>query len=134
VNQVAFPNAANPSWTTFHAGDFAPMFQDDSSLDKVQIFNLMVLAGVADSGVWSEATAFCERKRLPDHGSAGARFRRRRAGNAAADQGRHARATIPKSTNSALYFPYLKSTDPLTSSPIELPPSGYVAGIFAART
>ncbi len=132
VNQVAFPNAANPSWTTFHAGDFAPMFQDDSSLDKVQIFNLMVLAGVADSGVWSEATAFCERKRAflimdpPVLDSADGEL-----GTLPLIKDDMLGATIPKSTNSALYFPYLKSTDPLTSSPIELPPSGYVAGIFA---
>ncbi|MBD0327662.1 MAG: phage tail sheath family protein, partial [Pyrinomonadaceae bacterium] len=38
---------------------------------------------------------------------------------------------IPKSTNGALYFPYLNAIDPLTSAVIELPPSGYVAGVYA---
>ena len=47
--------------------------------------------------------------------------------------------SIPKSQNSALYFPYLTSSDPLTgqvinpftNQPYEVPPSGTVAGIFA---
>jgi len=38
---------------------------------------------------------------------------------------------VPKSTNGALYFPYLLSQDPLTGNVIELPPSGFVAGIYA---
>jgi phage tail sheath protein FI len=38
---------------------------------------------------------------------------------------------IPKSPNGALYFPYLNSLDPLTGSPIELPPSGFVTGMYA---
>ena len=38
---------------------------------------------------------------------------------------------FPTSTNGALYFPYIRSNDPLTGQTIELPPSGSVAGIFA---
>ncbi|NKB18852.1 MAG: hypothetical protein HC770_14010 [Pseudanabaena sp. CRU_2_10] len=38
---------------------------------------------------------------------------------------------VPKSQNGAIYFPYLKSNDPLTGNPMELPPSGFVAGIYA---
>ena len=37
----------------------------------------------------------------------------------------------PRSTNGAVYFPYIKSTDPLTGAAIELPPSGAVAGVYA---
>ncbi len=33
--------------------------------------------------------------------------------------------------NAAFYFPYLKTIDLLTGDPIELPPSGYVAGVYA---
>jgi phage tail sheath protein FI len=38
---------------------------------------------------------------------------------------------VPKSQNGAIYFPYLRSTDPLTGNAIALPPSGFVAGIYA---
>jgi phage tail sheath protein FI len=47
--------------------------------------------------------------------------------------------TIPPSPNSALYFPYLTTTDPLTGlafdrvndQPYEMSPSGTIAGVFA---
>jgi phage tail sheath protein FI len=120
------------TWTTFDPADFAPVFEQDSSLDKVPIFNLMVLPGVSDSGVWSEALAFCERKRAflildpPPQ--------------AAADpssaplplmEDLMQSARVPKSTNGAIYFPYLQSNDPVTGEPIDLPPSGLVAGVYA---
>jgi len=38
---------------------------------------------------------------------------------------------IAISQNGALYFPYLQSTDPVTSLPTEVAPSGYVAGLYA---
>jgi phage tail sheath protein FI len=135
---MAYPNppytiAGYPlaAWTTFNAADFGPVFQEDSSLDKVSIFNLMVLPGVADNGVWSEAAAFCERKRAflimdpPKQDSADG------DGGLPLIAADMLGANIPKSTNSALYFPYLKSNNPLTSSTDQLPPSGFVAGIFA---
>ena len=39
---------------------------------------------------------------------------------------------LPTSQNGALYFPYLVSTDPITSNNIPMAPSGFVAGIYAA--
>jgi hypothetical protein len=140
ANQVpmAYPNPPytvpgypQPGWTTFNAADFGPVFQEDSSLDKVSIFNLMVIPGVADNAIWSEAAAFCERKRAflimdpPAQDSADG------DGGLPMIAADMLGSNIPKSTNSALYFPYLKSTDPLTSTKIELPPSGFVSGIFA---
>ena len=49
---------------TFDSADFTKVFQDDSSLDKVSIFNLLAIPGLgADSNaIWSAALAFCERK------------------------------------------------------------------------
>jgi len=38
---------------------------------------------------------------------------------------------IPKSQNGALYFPYLRASDPSTGNPLFLPPSGFVAGVIA---
>jgi hypothetical protein len=39
---------------------------------------------------------------------------------------------VPKSVpNGALYFPYVNTIDPVTAQPLPLPPSGYVAGVYA---
>ncbi|MDT7543574.1 MAG: uncharacterized protein QOE33_3478 [Acidobacteriota bacterium] len=117
--------------TTFSEGDFIPVFQQDTTLDKISIFNLLLVPGVADNSVWSAALAFCERKQAfvimdPPR-------------DAAADPSSAPLKTmademdnvVPKSPNGAIYFPYLNSQDPLTGNAVELPPSGFVAGIFA---
>lgn len=116
--------------TTFSTADFVGAFAQDSSLDKVAVFNLLLTPGVADNSVWSYALAFAERKLafvILDPPA-----------NAAADASSAPLPTIdtflaaiPKSANGALYFPYLKAQDPLTGAEIEQPPSGYVAGIYA---
>ncbi len=38
---------------------------------------------------------------------------------------------VPTSQNGAIYFPYLKTTDPVSGLSTSVAPSGYVAGIFA---
>ena len=115
--------------TTFDIGDFLDVFEPDTSLDKVQIFNMLLTPGVSDNAVLSAALSFAERKRAfaivdpPEM--------------AAADSSGSLPAIdtflplIPRSQNGALYFPYLLSTDPVTSATISVPPSGYVAGIYA---
>lgn len=135
VNQVAlgYSTPPDPGWTTFSEADFAPVFEADSSLDKVSIFNILVLAGVADNSVWSEALAFCERKQaflildppVQDSADGEGSLNLPLIGDDIQT------GTVPKSTNGALYFPYLQSNDPLTGNVIELPPSGFVAGIYA---
>jgi hypothetical protein len=137
VNQVSltYVNADphQPLWTTFSANDFFNVFQQDSSLDKVSIFNLLLVPGVADNSVWSEALAFCERKQAfvildpPPQDSADGDGNLNLPLMADDIQG----AIVPKSTNGALYFPYLLSNDPLTGNTLELPPSGFVAGIYS---
>ncbi len=117
--------------TTFSTSDFTPVFQQDSMLDKIPIFNLLVIPGISDNGIWSAALAFCERKQafaILDPPA-----------QAAADPGSSPLpliadlmdSVVPKSQNGALYFPYVLSNDPLTGQTIELPPSGFVAGIYA---
>lgn len=116
--------------TSFSAADFTAVFGQDTSLDKVQIFNLLVLPAVADNAVWSAALSFCERKHAfaildpPRQAAADDSF-------APLPKVADAIATLPKSTNGALYFPYLKVPDPVTGATIELAPSGQVAGIYA---
>src|SRR5207247_7434768 len=106
---------------------------ENTSLDKVHIFNLIVVPGVADTGIWSAALAFAERRRafvILDPPVA----------DASDPDPTHALTSIgedvdngifPPSTNGALYFPWLRTLDPLSGQPMELPPSGYVAGIYA---
>lgn len=125
----------NP-YTTYQPGDFAPAFAEDGSLDKVPIFNLLLTPGVWDQPVLSEALAFCERKRAfmimdppNDAGADHASDPLPLIGEIMADA--VSPRVIPKSQNGALYFPYLRSTDPETGSPVTVPPSGYVAGIYA---
>jgi phage tail sheath protein FI len=131
VNQAALGPAPDPSLSGFNAIDFAGVFAQDSSLDKVSIFNLLAIPGVADNVIWSEAIAFCERKLAfvildpPAQDSADGEGGLPLIGDDI--QG----STVPKSANGALYFPYLRSNDPLTGTVLELAPSGFIAGIYA---
>ncbi len=134
VTQLITSNPGNPPSgfaSVFNVGDFTPVFQQDSSLDKLSIFNLLVLPGIADNGIWSEALAFCERKLAflimdpPAQDAADSS-----SGLPTIENDMNS-PLIPKSTNGAIYFPYLLSLDPLTNKTIELPPSGFVAGIYA---
>ena len=140
---VALP-AATP---IFEASDFTAVMQPDSALDKLPIFNLMVIPGVTNSVVLSTALAFCERRLAflimdpPITASADGtnlsfpiRIQDVMNGND---------PTIPpppEGANSALYFPYLKSADPLTGlaknsvtgQVNEIAPAATVAGVYAA--
>ncbi|MGH7841770.1 MAG: phage tail sheath family protein [Candidatus Binataceae bacterium] len=136
----AFPPGTPANFaTTFSTLDFANVFQQDSTLDKIPIFNLLLLPGIADSGIWSDALAFCERKQAfvimdpPRQAVADQATASLTGLPLMADemQGNNGLAPVPKSTNGAIYFPYLKSEDPLTGNIIELPPSGFVSGIYS---
>jgi hypothetical protein len=148
-----FPIALPENTQIFNASDFTNVMQQDTDLDKLPIFNLMIIPGVGVEAdpltgqvtgtlVMSTALAFCERKRAflimdpPINDSADGTVPNYPAliQNTISDPG------MAKGTNGALYFPYLKSVDPLTGSSndpvtglqVELPPSATVAGIFAA--
>lgn len=116
-----------PTQKIFNATDFDDVFDADGALDKVDIFNLMAIPGIADNGVLTQAQAFCERKRAflimdaPDNYTA----------DQLAQDPVQSINLIPKSANAALYFPYLQANDPLSGRTIPLAPSGYVAGLFA---
>jgi uncharacterized protein len=117
--------------TTFDSADFTAVFQADTPLDKVDVFNLLVIPGVADNGIWSAALAFAERKRAfvildpPQDAAADA------SSSPLPTIGDEMDAIVPKSQNGAIYFPYLLTQDALTGSVVELPPSSYVAGVYA---
>jgi phage tail sheath protein FI len=126
--------------TGFADADFLPVFQANSSLDNVEIFNLLLIPGVVDNLVIGAALAFAERKRAfaiidpppqaPAFGAVSATPAPIQAwmGSGVGAGG----YTLPTSQNGALYFPYLNSTDPVTGDIVPMPPSGFVAGIYAA--
>jgi phage tail sheath protein FI len=135
--------------SVFSAADFLSVFQEDSWLDKVPVFNLLLTPGVVNNAVLSEALAFAERKLAffimdppiadvadGSPGAANVNWVGDFLGSTTGDSGGN---IAPQSPNGALYFPYLQADDPVTglptnaaSSPFTLPPSGYVAGIYAA--
>lgn len=139
TSQMPFPSTSLPT-QIFNALDFTSVMQQDTDLDKVSIFNLLIIPGVTGTLVMSTALAFCERKRAflvmdpPINDSADG------SGGAPRIEDDIAGTGIPKGKNAALYFPYLKSPDPLTGASTnpatgkvnEIPPSATVAGIFAA--
>jgi phage tail sheath protein FI len=104
-------------------------------LDGV-FFNLLVVPGMTDAPTISKLQTFCQ---LPDNrafyivdapqdatisklGTSGP------AGSSAG-----AITTEPESSNSAYYFPWVSAPDPLAGNrPALFPPSGFVAGVYAA--
>ena len=124
---------ATVSYTTFRAKDITDVFADNGFLDKVDIFNLLVIPGVSDNGIWSTALHFCERKLAyyvmdpPSDATAdGMGMSLKEIRTVVNDP------AMPRfSPNGALYFPFLKTIDPLSSAVLEQPPSGFVAGVYA---
>jgi hypothetical protein len=134
----------------FEASDFTQVMQPDTDLDKVPIFNLMAIPGVSNASVLSTAQRFCENKLafqiidppLTDSADGTLPHYRRTIQDTIKGNNLDANGvpiTIPESKNAALYFPYLRSPDPLTGQPTnlvtgsvnEIPPSATVAGVFA---
>jgi uncharacterized protein len=137
-----------PQSYVFSVDDFTDpstgVFVADGSLDKLSIFNLMVIPGVTDYGIWSEAMAFCEAKRAflimdppPNFSADGMSPLSPTADGmknplpAIETVIESPNVTFPTSANAALYYPYLDSLDTVTGNPIRLPPSGFVAGVFS---
>jgi len=130
----AYPAGAFTGKVVFASPDFTGTFADDGSLDKVDIFNLLIIPGVADPGVLAQALAFCEKKRAflimdPPINASADGFDV--TPSVSLPKIEDLVASLPKSTNGALYFPYLKSIDSLTGNPLNLAPGGYVAGVYA---
>jgi hypothetical protein len=120
---------------SFSPADFLPMFQENSSLDNVEIFNMLLVPGVADNTVLSAALSFAERKRaftIVDPPADATAFQIPGSPLPPIDSFMNPSPTIPLSQNGALYFPYLNTTDPVSGMPWPVAPSGFVAGIYAA--
>lgn len=116
----------------FNASDFLPMFDENSSLDNVEIFNLLLIPGMADNTVVSAALSFAERKRafaIIDPPQQATAFQ---IPGSKLPTMESLIKPIPESQNGALYFPYLNANDPVSGFPTAIAPSGFVAGAFAA--
>jgi uncharacterized protein len=131
----------------YDPSDYTAVLQEDMPLDKVSVFNLMILPGIADnSATWSgdesgslilsTAIAFCERKMAflvmdppvadsadgtvaPAPGTVPSGVAQSNMIQNTMNQG-----SLPLSKNAALYFPYLLSPDPISGSA-----TNYVTGL-----
>lgn len=123
---------------SYLAADFLPVFAASSSLDNVELLNLIIVPGNCDNQVLAAALAFAERKRAfaimdpppqaPASGGSSAVPQPIQYWMTGVGGGSY---SLPESQNGALYFPYLMSGDPITSENIPVAPSGFVAGMYA---
>ncbi|HUO08048.1 MAG TPA: phage tail sheath C-terminal domain-containing protein [Phycisphaerae bacterium] len=96
------------------------------ALEEVDLFNLMVLAGVSDPGVLSDAVAYCQERRaflIVDSPV-----------NQTIDEMQTLvrSAKLPKSNYGAVYYPWIGIADPLQGGRLRtVPPSGTIAGVYA---
>ena len=114
-------------------GDFGQVFDAGAPLDKVPIFNLLAIPGISDLAVLSTAVAYCEGKRaflIIDTPSpttadwdANSIVDNLSGGGSLSDD-------FPVSTNAALYYPWVNTTDAVTGAATTSPPSGFVAGLY----
>lgn len=125
---LKYATVPDPSWSIINPGDFGQVFEDNASLDKVPIFNLLAVPGISDPAVASEAVAFCERKRAfyitdtPSSATTGWDV------NTVVASGPS--PAPPVSINAAVYYPWVTTTDPVTQQSALAPPSGFVAGLY----
>ena len=119
--------------TVINPLDFAPVFADYASLDKVPVFNLLATPGITDDGVTSKPSLTAS---ASGPSTSWTPLRRRTTGwdvnTVVGDltQSTPLSPTPPVSINAAVYYPWLMTTDPVTGNSITSPPSGFVAGIY----
>src|SRR6185312_4532863 len=127
--EIVGSGAAPVVTTAYAASDFIAQFQANTSLDNVEIFNILLVPGSTDNSVLSAALEFAERKRA--FAIVDAPLQAVASGPSPQNIVTLA-ATVPTSQNGALYFPWLQTTDPVSGMPMAQAPCGYVAGIYAA--
>ena len=152
------PDPSTTPSTLMNPGDYDgtnSVFDDGASLDvDVPIFNLMVLPGISpvndqQNALLAQALQYCERKRAffimdappnaTTSGSPPGPPPQTPVGtpSGAINMDEFWRGNTPPqsppplSTNGAIYFPYVKTVDPLTQKDFFSPPSGLVAGVYA---
>ncbi|WP_285032051.1 phage tail sheath subtilisin-like domain-containing protein [Mycolicibacterium sp. lyk4-40-TYG-92] len=140
--EFSYATAIDPKYSS---DAIVKVFTDNFPLDKVPIFNLLVVPGVTDAAVLAEGVAYSERKRafyimdspanwevdIPSTGNPPAALASDTTPNNPVDG--LSNQNVPTSTNAAIYYPWLQTSDPITNAKIASPPSGFVAGVYAAE-
>jgi phage tail sheath protein FI len=97
------------------------------ALEGVDIFNLLCLPGITDTGILMDAGAYCKERRAFMIIDAPADKKE------PTDMFDAARGTaLPKTDSGAVYYPWVKIADPLQNGkPVLQPPCGTIAGLYA---
>ncbi len=128
ASQILSGGSESPFDPTNPYGTFFPASNPKGgiyALEDVQIFNILVLAGISDGATLQDAASYCETRRAflimdPPPGLLPPAIETYATG-----------AGPPKSDHAALYYPYIDITDPLTGMRRPTPPSGTMAGVYA---
>jgi phage tail sheath protein FI len=121
---------------TFDITDYSTFIGDPVArtgiyaLEDVDLFNLLVLPGVTDAGILMDAAAYCESRRAflivdaPVKGTEN--------DPVSAMEKAVTGTALPKSSNAAVFFPWIQIADPLRGGSLRtVAPSGTVAGVYA---
>jgi uncharacterized protein len=98
--------------------------KEDGVLDQVRLFNLLCVPGCTDRQALSRLLSFCRYRRafLIADSPSDAKLSDFQSGTELSGETR----------NGAIYFPWIKASDPLAENTIQdFPPCGFMAGIFA---
>lgn len=97
------------------------------ALEKVDLFNLMCLPGVSDSGILMDAASYCQERRAFLIADAP-----KSADKLSSMVTTISGTALPKSDYAAVYYPWIKIGDPLNGGKLRsYPPSGTIAGLYA---
>jgi hypothetical protein len=97
------------------------------ALESVDIFNLLCLPGITDSGILMDADSYCKERRAFMIIDAPKQTRK------PSDMVTEISGTaLPKSDHAAVYYPWISIADPLKGGKLRsCPPSGTIAGLYA---
>jgi uncharacterized protein len=102
-------------------------------LDNKTDFSLLAVPGIGSTPIFDAGVAYCEKRPLRDVFFIGEMEQHRDTlGGSVGAEGFRKSLTKPNSYG-ALYFPWIRALDPSgrSAEPILLPPSGYIAGLYA---
>jgi len=127
--QQFFLNGGKEAWVVRVARQLtaAKVIKGIHALDAVDIFNLLVIPGVMNSEAAYAAADYCRQRRAFLIVDAPKSAQTPTQMEQAVQNG-----SLPKTSYGAVYFPWIKISDPLNSGQLRLtPPAGSVAGLFA---
>lgn len=127
-------NLQGGSESAFTEGESYSIFIADRSqrkgiyaLEAVDLFNILCLPGVRDSGILSDAAAYARERRafmIIDAPT----DKKKPQDMVSTIQG----TALPKTDNAAVYYPWIKIADPLNNGKLKtVAPSGTIAGLYA---